>query len=1346
MLDTLLSRCLRLSELTRTRTPIELRRNPREVESHRQEQAHLESSTWGFFDVRLLSVGGIGLGLALAQVPLMPKAMAADYFPYQPPSPSVLNQLKATSLTAADFQGFTCEHYYSLGNSIGYDQQSICNFLTNQPGFWSTTQAYYYRITDCNNNPTVVVGNFLVASDPRYAYTGKFPIDSTVTSTVGPLCNNTVAPGFSYPPGYLTSSVSTRTISVIPVITWGYTSDISAADVSVFTSNLISYILYRTGDGGIPLSVRYTAGGSAQNGVDYNIQSVGQPNTPGLFTFPTNVNEVRYDFIVVPNTNNHPETTVDYTVAFPSGYYTINPILTGRILALNKPGINISPVSGSSNTLTPGTINPGFTISRVQGSPASLTKPLVVYYTLSGTASNGTDYAYLNGQTTIPANQQSVNIGISVPAQGGSQPIAAKNIQIDLSTSQPGITYVAGSDTTETFTIPSYSPATVSISATPTSLNRGDSATLTLSRTAANGDYSQALPVTLSTGGTATSGSDYEPIPATVTIPANAQSITLVVNTKIPTTNQPLEPLTISAASGANYTASSSAGSVQLVLAEYTLQYVSVSPATATAAAGTTTLVTFSRTQNEDRSAPITVNYTVSGSAQMGRDYSNPIATTGSVTIQAGQVTVSIPVIAVEQNGTTSKPDRSLVITMQPGTGYQLTPNGPSDTSTLTFPAYDPAALSITPSGGGTIQPGSNGGFTISRPANSDTTKALIVNYGLSGNAVNGTDYFTSNSSGSSRSITIPSGQTSISVPIATPVEESSTAKPQRNITLTILSGSGYSNGVAPSTLSIPAYNPAALSVVASNAGTISPGTNGSFTISRPANSDTTKALIVNYALSGTAQFGGDYSSPTTLSGAATIPAGSTSVQVAVVAPEQAGSAAKAARNLSLTVNPGNSYVATNGSGNPIVGSLTFPAYSPAALSVSPSGSGAIAAGTSGGFTVSRPANSDTSKALSVNYTLGGVAAQGTDYSTPNGSASGVLTIPAGSTSANLPISVPTENGSVSKPSRNIDFKITAGSGYTQPSTGATPDATLTIAAYDPDSVNLSVSGGGTIQPGSNGAFTVSRAANSNTTKALIVNYTFSGTAVAGDDYSTPGSSTGSVTIPAGQNSANIPVTVPAENGSAAKPARSIALTLNPGSGYSLSNPAPSGTLTIPAYDPASLSIAVSNGGTVQPGTNGIFTISRPSNSDTTKSLIVNYTLGGSAQSGTDYTMTGGTTGSVTIPVGQTSTTVPIAVPSENGSTAKPARSIALTLSGGNGYALSNPVPSGTLTIPAYDPASVAVTPSNGGAIAPGSSGSFTVSRPANSDTTKALIVNTPSAAQPNQAQITPPLVEQRAV
>ena len=128
------------------------------------------------------------------------------------------------------------------------------------------------------------------------------------------------------------------------------------------------------------------------------------------------------------------------------------------------------------------------------------------------------------------------------------------------------------------------------------------------------------------------------------------------------------------------------------------------------------------------------------------------------------------------------------------------------------------------------------------------------------------------------------------------------------------------------------------------------------------------------------------------------------------------------------------------------------------------------------------------------------------------------------------------------------------------------------------------------------------------------------------------------MTIPAGSLSTALPITVLTENGSVAKPSRSIALTLSSGNGYSLSNPTPTASLIIPAYDPASLSIAVSNGGAIPAGSNGSFTVSRPANSDTTKALIVNYTFSGTAVAGSDYSTTGSTQGSVTIPVGQTST------------------------------------------------------------------------------------------------------------
>ena len=108
------------------------------------------------------------------------------------------------------------------------------------------------------------------------------------------------------------------------------------------------------------------------------------------------------------------------------------------------------------------------------------------------------------------------------------------------------------------------------------------------------------------------------------------------------------------------------------------------------------------------------------------------------------------------------------------------------------------------------------------------------------------------------------------------------------------------------------------------------------------------------------------------------------------------------------------------------------------------------------------------------------------------------------------------------------------GTGWSTPVTFNTGQITVTATV-------ASVSEAG---PGS-GQFTLYRPANL-TNAALTVNFTISGTAVAGTDYQTLASST-SVTIPAGSNSATIAVT-PIDN-TLADGNRTVTLTLQPG-GY----------------------------------------------------------------------------------------------------------------------------------------------------------------------------------------------------
>ena len=147
-----------------------------------------------------------------------------------------------------------------------------------------------------------------------------------------------------------------------------------------------------------------------------------------------------------------------------------------------------------------------------------------------------------------------------------------------------------------------------------------------------------------------------------------------------------------------------------------------------------------------------------------------------------------------------------------------------------------------------------------------------------------------------------------------------------------------------------------------------------------------------------------------------------------------------------------------------------------------------------------------------------------------------------------------------------------------------------------------------------------------------------SGTAINGTDYNTL---TNSVTFAAGSSTALIninPVDDAAFEGN-----ETVIVTLATATNYIL-GAAKSGTVTIADNDKPTITINATdiNGGetlTGQTANPGQFTISR--SGITTQALTVNYAVQGTATNGTDYDAL---TGSVVIPVGQSSVTVPINV------------------------------------------------------------------------------------------------------
>ncbi len=110
--------------------------------------------------------------------------------------------------------------------------------------------------------------------------------------------------------------------------------------------------------------------------------------------------------------------------------------------------------------------------------------------------------------------------------------------------------------------------------------------------------------------------------------------------------------------------------------------------------------------------------------------------------------------------------------------------------------------------------------------------------------------------------------------------------------------------------------------------------------------------------------------------------------------------------------------------------------------------------------------------------------------------------------------------------------------------------------------------------------------------------------------------------------------------------------------------------------------------------TAGMFTITRnsPVSSDTNSPLTVFYTIGGTATNGT-YTITGGTTTSVTFAPGQNSTNI-IITPVNDGAS-RPTTTVILTIAGNGNYASVAPV-SATVSIQNVGPQSVFISSAPG--------------------------------------------------
>lgn len=280
---------------------------------------------------------------------------------------------------------------------------------------------------------------------------------------------------------------------------------------------------------------------------------------------------------------------------------------------------------------------------------------------------------------------------------------------------------------------------------------------------------------------------------------------------------------------------------------------------------------TFTISRMGSAAADLLVRWAVSGTARPGADYA---ALSGSTLLPAGTLSATVTVTPVDDS--LIEGDETVVLAVAPDAAYRVDAEAP--TAVLTLADNDSGAglpvIQATATDSSAAEAGSDAGaFTITRDG---TVGSLTVSYSLAGTATNGSDY-----GQLSGSVTIPAGQSSVTVPVPvindSALETGETVLLTLNASVTYVVGTPATAGVAIADDDLDPAKPI-VSVSPADSDAAEPGTNtGGFFVWRTGS--TTADLAVGITATGTAQSGADYAAfPSTV----TIPAGADRVQVTV--------------------------------------------------------------------------------------------------------------------------------------------------------------------------------------------------------------------------------------------------------------------------------------------------------------------------------------------------------------------------------------------------------------------------------------------------------------------------------
>lgn len=414
-------------------------------------------------------------------------------------------------------------------------------FTVTRTGNTNNSLTVNYKLGGTANNGAdynALNGSVVIPAGSDSATIVVVPLDDSLTEGDETVVI-TLAGSKFYSVGKLDSATVTITDNdTLPIVAISATDAVASepgTDTGTFT-------ISRKGNASGDLTVNYKVGGGATNGTDYSTLS-------GSVVIPQGSSSVTLTVTPLDDTLIEGNETVVAALASSASYTVGTPSGATITIADDDTATPIVSLSANDpNASEPGSDTGSFTITRSGSTSAALT----VNFSVSGTATAGTDYGALASPVTIPAGASSAVL--TVTPLDDALVEGDETVVVTLANS---VAYTVGSPSTATVTIADDDTLpTITISATDAVASEPgtDTGAFTIVRSGSTG---AGLTVNYTVSGTARNGSDYATLSGSINIPAGSSSVAILVTPIDDDLVETAETVTVTLSNSPSYTVAS---------------------------------------------------------------------------------------------------------------------------------------------------------------------------------------------------------------------------------------------------------------------------------------------------------------------------------------------------------------------------------------------------------------------------------------------------------------------------------------------------------------------------------------------------------------------------------------------------------------------------------------------------------------------------------------------------------------------------------------------------------------------------------------------------------------------